>query len=1052
MPVTLITLKIPVFNLLLTNSYLRSYSSTIMKSISLSILAIVSALFAHMPVLQAQTVVPTQTDEIIINPNGNTRAEPGEQIRYKVTIQNTGAANATGTQLNIVPDPRTTFVPGTFRSSPLALPDAYTCTGNVGLNVPAASGLKANDFDDNTAGLTVTAGTFATSQGGSIMVVADGGFMYSPPAGFNGTDTYTYTLNDGNGIGGGVPATDVTTVTITVSNLIWFIDNSSAAATSDGRLSSPFKSLADFNAGSSTAASVIYIEHTGTNYNGGIVLQNNEQLFGEGHTGGANLANVLPFTLAPNSKTLPAINGSRPVITNSGGDGVTLAMNNTLRGFNVGNCMDFGVDNAGTSSVGNLVVSEVTISNTTGGGLDAGNGSGAGMNAAFDAISSTGGANGINLTNCAGTFTVNGGTITNPSGTGILVSGGSVNITCAAAVSDNTGFAVDVDNHDSGNATFSGNITSTAQGIRVQNCGGGTKTFSGVSKSITTGVNAGVTLASNAGATIALSNGGLVISSTTGVGFNATGGAASVTVTGSGNTITSTSAAALNVNSTTIGSGNLVFQSISSGNNDASADPANGIVLNTTGTQGGLVVTGTGTSGSGGTIQRTTSHGIFLSSTTGPSFNNMIVTTTARSGVQGTAVVNFTFTNGMIEYSGVNSSGTITGILNDSNIAFNDGSIGTPTTLEQSLTGNVTITGNTLNNGYYGGVDIFNYNGTISDANISGNNFTSGGNATISQGTAIRLIVSGGASNTANLARATIDNNVITGFPSGAGIVVSGNNAASTAPGSTMGIPNSMTDIISIQNNRIAGFSLATRLSTNAIVFNINGGNPASRSRANINVSNNGTAANPLAFIGGNVISVSVFGNATATAAVNNNYISPDNSVGSQGIGGGIGRTMVNTDTPDLTITVNNNNISKTDGNGILLVAREANGIMKATIKNNNVAAPLSGVRPGIRVDCGGSSGLDDAICLDIQNNVSAGSGDPATTQAPGIGLRKQGTDPNINSLSIEGLMATSTPGVENYVNSLNPGSASGGPSGGGVGGTLLISATSGFTNCSSAP
>jgi len=61
-----------------------------------------------------------------------------------------------------------------------------------------------------------------------------------------------------------------------------------------------------------------------------------------------------------------------------------------------------------------------------------------------------------------------------------------------------------------------------------------------------------------------------------------------------------------------------------------------------------------------------------------------------------------------------------------------------------------------------------------------------------------------------------------------------------------------------------------------------------------------------------------------------------------------------------------------------------------------------------------------------------------------GIGLRKAGTSTTTDIFGIEGLPAGSgsTPNVENYVNSLNP---SGGD-------TLLISAVSGFTSCSSAP
>ena len=72
------------------------------------------------------------------------------------------------------------------------------------------------------------------------------------------------------------------------------------------------------------------------------------------------------------------------------------------------------------------------------------------------------------------------------------------------------------------------------------------------------------------------------------------------------NTLATTTGTALNVANTTIGAEDLTFQSISS--NGA----ANGIVLNTTGTAGNLVVTGDGDGnpdGGGGTIQNTTGTG-----------------------------------------------------------------------------------------------------------------------------------------------------------------------------------------------------------------------------------------------------------------------------------------------------------------------------------------------------------------------------------------------------------------------------------------------------------
>jgi hypothetical protein len=136
-----------------------------------------------------------------------------------------------------------------------------------------------------------------------------------------------------------------------------------------------------------------------------------------------------------------------------------------------------------------------------------------------------------------------------------------------------------------------------------------------------------------------------------------------------------------------------------------------------------------------------------------------------------------------------------------------------------------------------------------------------------------------------------------------------------------------------------------------------------------------------------------------------------------------------------MTVTITDNNVSQTDANGILAAARNSNGILRVKIENNTVAAPLAGVRPGIRVDSGSTTGTGNTtVCLNISGNTSAGSGG-----VQGIGLRKQGTAPATNVFGVNGMSATSSPGVESYVNGLNPAGN----------GTLLLSATSGFSNCS---
>ena len=116
-------------------------------------------------------------------------------------------------------------------------------------------------------------------------------------------------------------------------------------------------------------------------------------------------------------------------------------------------------------------------------------------------------------------------------------------------------------------------------------------------------------------------------------------------------------------------------------------------------------------------------------------------------------------------------------------------------------------------------------------------------------------------------------------------------------------------------------------------------------------ISTNGTVANPLANMAGTGILCGGNGNTTSTFNVNGNVIVANNTVASNGVGGGTGVTFGTSDTPDMTFTITSNNISATDGNGILAVARGTTGNLKVKIQNNTVAAPLTGVREGIRIE-----------------------------------------------------------------------------------------------------
>lgn len=95
-----------------------------------------------------------------------------------------------------------------LNDAPIAIDDAITTDEDIPFT--SSIDLDANDTDVDGDTLSVVAGTFATAQGGSIMIAADGSYTYTPATNFHGTDSVDYTLTDGT-------LTDVGTLTITVN-------------------------------------------------------------------------------------------------------------------------------------------------------------------------------------------------------------------------------------------------------------------------------------------------------------------------------------------------------------------------------------------------------------------------------------------------------------------------------------------------------------------------------------------------------------------------------------------------------------------------------------------------------------------------------------------------------------------------------------------------------------------------------------------------------------------------------------------------------------------
>ena len=135
---------------------------------------------------------------------------------FEITLSN--PSSSTGSEVSI--DPNTLSVVSTIISTDLgspasnpsnnAPPIASDDTAETLIDQPTSGNLFSNDADPEGAGITLvdpTTGdpatgpvTLTTEQGGSVTIdPITGEFTYTPPTGFEGTDTFDYEIVDPNG-------------------------------------------------------------------------------------------------------------------------------------------------------------------------------------------------------------------------------------------------------------------------------------------------------------------------------------------------------------------------------------------------------------------------------------------------------------------------------------------------------------------------------------------------------------------------------------------------------------------------------------------------------------------------------------------------------------------------------------------------------------------------------------------------------------------------------------------------------------------------------------
>ena len=424
----------------------------------------------------------------------------------------------------------------TFNAADSAVGNTSLVVDAPGDGAPAQTGPKKSISGDILTGdtdvdgpnpLAVVPGTFATNDGGSVTLQADGDFLFHPKAGTSCTDhsdSFDYTVTDGDTPTAG---TDTGTVTIAIAGCVWYVDNT---ASGDGTATSPFGTLAQAQAASAAGDTIFVFKGDGTTtgYDAGIDLKANQQLAGE----------VIGLQVGSDA-LYAAVPGARPKLTDTAGDVVVLASGDTVTGFQLDPQGGGGI--SGGAGVASGTVADVRV-------IDTG---------------TAGSQPGLELIGTSGTFAVSDLTVdssgaTAPpdtavgvrlsnAGTVTFASGGTISITTKGA----PGLVAATTSFGAGSVFDDITVTGSDAGGLALASTTGTTTFSALSLTTTSGATPAFQV-SNAGTVTVTGAGTADVSATGGPAVDVTGTPGAALAFDS---VTSTNSAGDGVNLAGLGSG-----------------------------------------------------------------------------------------------------------------------------------------------------------------------------------------------------------------------------------------------------------------------------------------------------------------------------------------------------------------------------------------------------------------------------------------------------------------------------------------------------------------
>lgn len=523
---------------------------------------------------------------------------------------------------------------------------------------------------------------------------------------------------------------------------------------------------------------------------------------------------------------------------------------------------------------------------------------------------------GIDILNGSdGSFTWDNASITDPSGKAFYLLSSNATVSYTGSISDVDDLAVHVDNHDSGSMTFNGTVVSNGTGVKVERSNGGTVTFNSDMTLATTTGTAALFLSNNSGATVNFT-GNISINNTSVAGFRAVGGG-TVNATGAASDITTTTGTAVTIQNTDIGPSGVTFRSVS-----ANGAP-NGILLDSTGSAGGLHITGSGTTAdSGGIIQQTTGDSISLANTSDVSLANMQIVMSRDDAIHVDSVAGLAITGSDIN-----------------NIGNGPGDDGLDA---RELTGTVSIENSTFERSASNHVLINNSSGILNALVISGTTFLQ--NISFTGVNGVNLTARG----TAVVDSVRVENSSFTDNV-GSALLISVQDTAVVGSGGQRAVINSN----SFSNNT-SGVNILQDGAA-SITFDITN-----------NLDMNGQQGQPI-----NVASAASSSGGALTGRITGNSIGTGGAGSGSATGDGI-RLDIQGDAAGIFLVDNNTIAGIASGTGIFVrrSAPAASGPnLDVTVSNNNVAVEAAGLE-GIFLNA--RDGL--TLRTDMTGNTSDGA------------------------------------------------------------------------------